>query len=68
MGARDRFELGWIIQAKEIPGWTGEVARFTTQIYPNTGLRYNELRLAGLDNLDTTEWEIFVRRPKGEQT
>lgn len=53
--------------AAEIPGWTGEVARFLMAIYPYTGLRYNELRLAHIEDIDTEEWTIFVRHPKGEK-
>lgn len=53
--------------AAEIPGWTGEVARFLMAIYPYTGLRYNELRLAHIEDIDTEEWTIYVRHPKGEK-
>jgi len=53
--------------AAEIPGWTGKVARFLMAIYPYTGLRYNELRLAHIEDIDTEEWTIFVRHPKGEK-
>lgn len=55
------------IAAESIEGWTGEVARFITAMYPYTGLRASELRLAHIDDLDTERWTIFVRHPKGEQ-
>lgn len=53
--------------AESIHGWTGEVARFIVAIYPYTGLRASELRLAHIEDIDTNNWTIFVRHPKGEQ-
>lgn len=54
--------------AKEIKGWKGSVLRFLTAIYPGTGLRPSELRLAQIDDLDTKKWSMKVRHPKGEGT
>ena len=41
------------------------MARFIVAVYPCTGLRYNELRLAHFEDL-CREWSIYVRHPKGE--
>ncbi len=41
--------------ANEMGGWRGEVARFIVAIYPYTGVRYNELRLAHFEDIDTEE-------------
>lgn len=60
-------ELGAIQKAAgSIPGWRGEVARFIAAMFPYTGLRASELRLAHLEDLDTENWTIWVRHPKGE--
>lgn len=53
--------------AESINGWTGEVARFLVAMYPYSGLRVSELRLAHLEDLDTERWAIWVRHPKGEE-
>jgi integrase len=53
--------------ADEMEGWKGEVARFIVAVYPYTGVRYNELRLAHFEDIDVEEWTIFVRHPKGEK-
>lgn len=55
------------VAAESIGGWTGEVARFLVAIYPYTGLRYNELRLEHLEDLNTSKWTVWVRHPKGER-
>lgn len=57
-----------IIQAKAegMGGWHGEVTKFLVYMYPYTGLRASELRLAELEDLDTKRWRIRVRHPKGE--
>ncbi len=54
--------------AETIRGWRGEVARFLVAVYPCSGLRPSELRLAHLEDIDTKEWTIFVRHPKGEKS
>lgn len=61
-------DLNHILQkAEELKGWNGEVCRFLVWMYPFTGLRASELRLAHLEDLDTAKWTIFVRHPKGEK-
>ncbi len=50
---------------RTMEGWRGDIARFMVWIYPYTGLRLSELRLAHLEDLDTKEWKFFVRYPKG---
>jgi len=65
------IELEKIIRAAgKIPGWTGEVARFLVRMYPYTGLRPSELRLAEIDDIDISNdnWTIWVRHPKGENS
>jgi integrase len=52
--------------AKKIGGWYGEIARFIMAMYPYSGLRPSELRLAHIDDIDTKKWRIYVRHPKGE--
>ncbi len=54
--------------AAELKGWVGARARFLTIVYPATGLRPSELRLAHIEDLDTKNWELTVRHPKGEGT
>jgi integrase/recombinase XerD len=53
-------------KASEIEGWYGDVCRFIVAMYPYSGLRPSELRLAQIDDLDTKRWRIWVRHPKGE--
>jgi integrase/recombinase XerD len=53
-------------QAARISGWYGDVCRFIVTIYPYSGLRPSELRLAHLEDLDTKRWRIWIRHPKGE--
>ncbi|MFA5312266.1 MAG: site-specific integrase [Methanomassiliicoccales archaeon] len=53
-------------KAEELKGWEGEVCRFLMWMYPYTGLRASELRLAHLEDINFKEWSIFVRHPKGE--
>jgi len=61
-------ELACLIAAAEsMKGWTGEVARFITAMYPYTGLRASELRLAQIEDINTEKWTIWVRHPKGER-
>ncbi len=61
-------DLATILQkAEELKGWNGEVCRFLVWMYPFTGLRASELRLANLQDLDIVKWTIFVRHPKGEK-
>lgn len=52
--------------AQSMKGWTGEIARFIVAMYPYTGLRASELRLAHLEDMDVEQWTIWVRHPKGE--
>jgi len=67
LGSLSEKELVSIRKAAEsIEGWSGEVARFITAMYPYTGLRASELRLAHLGDLDVEKWTIWVRHPKGE--
>lgn len=54
--------------AEGIEGWWGSVCRFIAWMYPYTGLRPSELRLAHREDLNTDKWEIWVRHPKGELT
>ncbi len=54
-------------EAEGLRGWNGEVCRFLVWMYPFTGLRASELRLAQIEDLDTTKWTIWVRHPKGEK-
>jgi integrase len=61
-------DLATILQkAEELKGWNGEVCRFLVWMYPFTGLRASELRLAHLQDLNIANWTIFVRHPKGEK-
>ena len=53
---------------KDMPGWSGSVARFAVAIYSYTGLRRSELRRARLVDLDTESWTIVVAHPKGENS
>lgn len=47
-------EVRAIMQAaKSIDGWQGEVVRFITAMYPFTGARPSELRLAHIEDIDT---------------
>ncbi len=50
---------------RSMEGWRGDIARFMVWIYPYTGLRPSELRLAHLEDIDTKRWMLFVRYPKG---
>ncbi len=52
--------------AEEIDGWQGEVLRFIVAMYPFTGARPSELRLAHVEDLDTQRWTLSIRHPKGE--
>lgn len=49
-----------------MPGWAGSVARFMVAVYGYSGLRRSELRRAGIVDLDTKDWKIVVRNPKGK--
>jgi integrase len=61
-------DLNTILQKAEgLHGWNGDVCRFLVWMYPFTGLRASELRLAHLEDIDTVKWTIFVRHPKGEK-
>ncbi|OPY30853.1 MAG: site-specific tyrosine recombinase XerD [Methanomassiliicoccales archaeon PtaU1.Bin124] len=53
-------------KVEELKGWEGEVIRFLMWMYPFTGLRASELRLAQVEDINLQEWSIFVRHPKGE--
>lgn len=60
-------EVKLIMQAAEgIKGWQGEVTRFIIAVYPFTGARPSELRLAQIDDIDTHRWTLFIRSPKGQ--
>jgi len=50
-----------------IEGWRGEIARFLCAMYPYTGLRPSELRLAHRTDLNEGDWTFWVRHPKGER-
>jgi integrase len=52
--------------AEELEGWDGEISRLIVWFLPATGLRPKELRLAHFEDLDTQNWEFYVRHPKGE--
>ncbi|MEW6069547.1 MAG: site-specific integrase [Candidatus Thermoplasmatota archaeon] len=52
--------------AENIAGWRGEILRFIVPMYAYTGLRPSELRLAQIQDVDTTTWTIWIRHPKGE--
>lgn len=52
--------------AEKINSWYGDILRFITAVYPYTGLRPGELRLAQVEDLNTDNWTIWVRHPKGE--
>ena len=54
--------------ARTLKGWQGSIARFLTFVYPSTGLRMSELRLADIDHLDTKNWTLYVAHPKGERS
>ena len=51
---------------EQMSGWHGEILRFIVPMYAYTGLRPKELRLAQIEDLDTTNWTFWVRHPKGE--
>ncbi|MGD0057634.1 MAG: site-specific integrase, partial [Methanomassiliicoccales archaeon] len=53
-------------KAEEIGGWQGEVTRFIVAMYPFTGARPSELRLAHIDDIDAQRWTLFIRSPKGQ--
>jgi len=40
------------------------VARFINAVYPYSGLRPSEFRLAHMDDIDDQNWTISVREPK----
>ncbi|MEW5748475.1 MAG: site-specific integrase [Candidatus Thermoplasmatota archaeon] len=52
--------------AANLGGWTGEIARFLIATHAYTGLRPGELRKAEFSDLDTVQWTLKVRHPKGE--
>ena len=52
--------------AETLDGWEGSIARFLVAFCPASGLRPKEVRLARLEDLDTTRWRILVAHPKGE--
>jgi len=52
--------------ADTIEGWRGDVVRFLVNVLPFCGLRPKEIRLARLQDVDTTRWTILVSHPKGE--
>jgi integrase len=52
--------------ANQVEGWNGAIMRLMSTFYPGTGVRPSELRLAGLEDLDTHNWTFRVRHPKGE--
>lgn len=54
--------------AVDFEGWKGSVMRFMTAIYPATGLRPSELRLARLEDLNIRDMTIKVMHPKGESS
>jgi integrase len=54
-------------KAEEVKGWYGDVARFLVAMYPYSGLRPSELRLAHVEDIDNRKWRIWVRHPKGER-
>lgn len=56
-----------LAKAAKLRGWEGEVKRLFVNMYPATGLRPSELRLAHVSDIDTRRWTIFVRHPKGER-
>jgi len=61
-------EVNHIIESTgKIGGWRGEIARFLCAMYPYTGLRLKELRLAQRSDLNDVKWTIWVRHPKGER-
>jgi len=63
----DEMDLQRIQEAAEtIKGWGGDIIRFLVWIYPYTGVRPSELRLAQVEDLDTKSWSLHVRHPKGE--
>jgi integrase len=65
--ALNEDEVRMVMQATEgIKGWKGEVARFITAIYPFTGARPSELRLAHIEDVDVHRWTLFIRHPKGQ--
>lgn len=49
-----------------MPDWKGCVARFMIAMYAYSGLRRSELRLARIQDIDTSNWSILVVHPKGE--
>jgi len=60
-------ELATVVKAAEgFSGWKGEILRFLTAIYPGTGLRPSELRLAHIEDLNIKNWTLKVRHPKGQ--
>lgn len=54
--------------SKKIQGWNGSVAKFITLMFPFTGIRNQELRLAHVEDININEWTFWVRHPKGENT
>ncbi|MEW6070268.1 MAG: hypothetical protein AB1485_06580, partial [Candidatus Thermoplasmatota archaeon] len=42
------------VSAEKLHGWHGEILRFVTTMYPYTGLRPSELRLARIEDIDTS--------------
>jgi len=47
-------ELAEILEvARGLPGWNGAVCSFLMHMYPSTGLRASELRLAHIEDIDT---------------
>jgi integrase len=60
-------EIQQIINStSELHGWKGVKARFICAMYPYTGLRPQELRLAQRTDLDEMKWQFWVRNPKGK--
>ena len=53
-------------KAEGMEGWWGAVTRFLVSLYPYTGLRPSELRLAHIEDVDIKRWTMYVRHPKGE--
>jgi len=52
--------------AEKLTGWHGDVARFLVAIFPSTGARPSELRMARYEDLDIMNWTLHIRHPKGE--
>lgn len=51
--------------AESIEGWNGSVARFIVNVYPATGLRFNELRTAKVTDIEQSLKQMVVSNPKG---